>query len=294
MVCLGVAVVVGASALSGCASIPDPADDGVLRVVASTNVYGDIAAQIGGRHVSVRSIIDDSAQDPHSYEADARTQLALAKADVVIENGGGYDDFMDTLLAASGNRPTVLNAVTISGRRASNGELNEHVWYDLNAMGRLAKRIAAAFGAVEPAARKVFAANAARFDVGLSRLERTAAGIAADYAGTPVAITEPVPLYLLASCGFVDRTPPAFSQAVEEGEDVSIAVLDRMLQLFRQHTVAMLVYNEQTSGGATDRVLATARSNRIPVVAVSETLPAGVHYLAWIGRTLQEVRDAAA
>ncbi|MEO9138513.1 MAG: zinc ABC transporter substrate-binding protein [Jatrophihabitans sp.] len=290
----GVVLLLGAGSLAGCASIPNPARDGELRVVASTNVYGDIAEQIGGGRVHVQSIIDDSAQDPHSYEADGRTQLALARADVVIENGGGYDDFMGSLLAASGNHPTILNAVEISGRTASNGKLNEHVWYDLVAMRRLALRIAGALGAVEPSARKDFAANAVRFVAGLTRLGTTAAAIAAGHPGTPVAITEPVPLYLLASCGFVNRTPAAFSEAVEEGVDVSVAVLNQTLNLFRRRAVALLVYNEQTSGGATDQVLAAARANRIPIVAVSETLPAGVHYLGWVARTLQEVRDAVA
>lgn len=103
-----------------------------VDVVASTNVWGDITAKVGGDKVDVTSIIDDPDKDPHEYEASAQNQLALSKAKVVIENGGGYDDFVDTMLASAKNDSAkVLNAVTISGKKAAAGdELNEHVWYD--------------------------------------------------------------------------------------------------------------------------------------------------------------------
>ena len=89
-------------ALAGCSSSPtsaaDSDADGTIQVVASTNVYGSIAAQIGGDRVDVTSIIESATQDPHSYEATARDRLTVQKADLVIENGGGYDAFVDTLL----------------------------------------------------------------------------------------------------------------------------------------------------------------------------------------------------
>ena len=87
-----------------------------LSVVASTNVYGDIVRQIAGDKVTITSIISDPSADPHSYEANTRTQLELSKADVVIENGGGYDDFVDTMLKSANSDAKVLNAVEISGQ----------------------------------------------------------------------------------------------------------------------------------------------------------------------------------
>lgn len=74
-----------------------------IDVVASTNVWGDIVKQIGGDHVNVVSIMSDPNADPHEYQADANTAAALAKSQLVIENGLGYDDFMDKLLSASPN-----------------------------------------------------------------------------------------------------------------------------------------------------------------------------------------------
>src|SRR6478735_8419985 len=93
---------------AGCAGSSAGSDDGTVRVVASTNVYGDIAATIGGDAVRVTSLMSDPAQDPHSFEASAQNQLAVSKAEVVIENGGGYDPFMQTLLKGSKNQDTTV------------------------------------------------------------------------------------------------------------------------------------------------------------------------------------------
>ena len=69
----------------------------MVDVVASTSVYGDIVSSIGGDKVRVSSIINRTSQDPHSYEATTQDKLAVSKAELVVENGGGYDAFIDTL-----------------------------------------------------------------------------------------------------------------------------------------------------------------------------------------------------
>src|SRR3954451_24562021 len=90
--------------LAGCGNgAAATASYGRVDVVASINVWGDVAATIGGDRVHVTSIVSDPAADPHSFEPTARTRLAVSRADVVIENGGGYDDFMARLLY--GGRP---------------------------------------------------------------------------------------------------------------------------------------------------------------------------------------------
>jgi zinc/manganese transport system substrate-binding protein len=104
-----------ALALSGCAAAAPAEEDPRIQVVASTNVYGDLAATIGGDLVTVTSLITGANQDPHSYEASARDQLAISEADLVIQNGGGYDPFMETLLSASGSSAAVVTAVDASG-----------------------------------------------------------------------------------------------------------------------------------------------------------------------------------
>jgi zinc/manganese transport system substrate-binding protein len=265
-----------------------------LSVVASTNVYGDVVKQIAGDKAAVTSIISDPDADPHSYEANSRTQLELSKADVVIENGSGYDDFVDTMLKTANNtKATVLNVVDISGKKApSGGQLNEHVWYDFPTVEKLVTELVSTLSAKDPAGASAFQADGAAFTEKLKQMESTEATIKAAHAGAGVAITEPVPLYLLEACGLVNKTPAQFSEAIEEGTDVSAGVLSETLSLFAQKKVALLAYNEQTSGPETEKVKDAAAAAKVPVVPVTETLPAGKDYVSWMTGNLSAIQTA--
>jgi zinc/manganese transport system substrate-binding protein len=280
--------VLALGAVAGCGSDEAAADDGV-RVVASTDVYGDLAQTIGGDRVEVTSVIDDPAADPHSYEASVRTQLAVSQADLVIENGGGYDDFMDTLLDATDADPEVLTAVDVAGLDTDAEGFNEHVWYDLAAVSELTGRVADALAGIDPAGAGTYAANAQQLEDGIAGLVARQEQARTTTEGAEVAITEPVPGHLLDALGARDLTPPAFSEAVEEGDDVSPAVLRHTLDLFTRHQVRALVYNEQSSGPETEQVLAAARDAGVAVVGVTETLPAGEDYLSWMSDNLDAV-----
>ncbi|MGW7510426.1 metal ABC transporter solute-binding protein, Zn/Mn family [Streptomyces massasporeus] len=286
--------------LAGCGSSSDSADaksaPARVAVVASTNVYGDIARRIGGDRVDVTSVISDPDQDPHSYEADPQNQLALSKAKVVIENGGGYDDFVDHMLKGGHHDSAeVINAVAVSGRTApKGGELNEHVWYDFPTVAKVADRISAALAEADPGDAAAFEKNTAAFKAKLKPLEAREAQIKKAHGGDGVAITEPVPLYMLEACGLVNRTPAEFSEAIEEGDDVSPRVLQESLALFSGKKVKALVYNEQTSGPQTEKAEAAAKAAGIPVVPVTETLPKGEDYLGWMTANLDALASALA
>lgn len=265
-----------------------------VAVVASTNVYGDIVEQVGGDKVAVTSIISDPAQDPHSYEASTQTQLALSKAQVVIENGGGYDDFVDTMIKSIGNSSVeVINAVTVSGKTAPpDGELNEHIWYDFPSVAKIADQVSAALTKAVPSSAATFTANADAFKQKLQSLEDREAKIAADAGGAAVAITEPVPLYLLDAAGLKNLTPEEFSEAIEEGDDVAPQVLRETLALFTGKKVSALVYNEQTSGPQTEQLKQAASDNGISVVPVTETLPEGKDYISWMTANIDALESA--
>ncbi len=276
------------AATAGCGTDEAAADDGV-QVVASTNVYGDLARTVGGDRVQVSSVIDDPSADPHSYEASVRTQLAVSEADLVIENGGGYDDFMATLVSATDADPTLLTAVQVAGLDTDAEGANEHVWYDLPAMSALTGRIADALAQIDPEGADGYAANAAELQDGIADLVAREEQARAATSGAGVAVTEPVPGYLLDALGAEDRTPAEFSEAIEEGSDVSPAVLRDTLALFSSGQVRALVYNEQTSGPETEEVLAAARAAGTAVVPVTETLPDGEDYLTWMRGNLDAV-----
>ena len=299
-------VAVAAIGLVGCstsptsspASSPTPSSAasgaGLVNVVASTNVYGDIVKTIGGAVVVVTSIIDDPEKDPHEYEADARTQLALSKAQLVIENGGGYDDFMDTMLNSAQTKPTVINVADVSGRNQhpSDGEFNEHLWYDFPTVEKLAAQLVTDLSAAAPGQAATFNSNAKAFTAQLDQLQQDEAAIKAKHAGEGVAITEPVPLYLLEAAGLVNKTPETFGAAIEEDTDVPPAVLKETEDLFDTKQVKLLAYNQQTTGPQTEAVLAAAKRNNIRVVPVTETLPTDQSYLSWMQANLRAVSSA--
>ncbi len=277
----------------------DGAGDGVVDVVASTSVYGDIVTTIGGDKVRVTSIISRISQDPHSYEATTQDKLAVSKAEVVVENGGGYDNFLRKLADDTGmDDGRILNAVEISGLESMDaqtpaatdeaghghgeGSFNEHVWYSLPAMSRLADAIAAKLGELEPAAAPTFLANAEAFKDALGPLEERLAGLRPAGAHVPVAMTEPVPMYLLEAAGLENETPAEYLSAIEDDADVPPAVLKETVDLVGSGAVRLLAYNTQTEGPQTLAVKKAAEDAGIPVLDFSETLPDGQTYVEWM------------
>ena len=314
----------GALALAGCSTSAPAASHDSVQIVASTNVYGSIAEAIGGENVSVTSLITSAAQDPHSYEASAQDQLALSKADLVIENGGGYDAFIDTLLEAAQSDAVVLNASEASGllegddhvhgeeeSDAETGEgddhaeeieghdghdhiegFNEHVWYSLHGIEHVAEELSHELGEIDPDNAAAYTANYEAFAAEIATLEGTAEALHTSSDGLGVAITEPVPLYLLEAAGFTNETPEAFSEAIEEGTDVAPATLRDTLALFTAGTVSLLAYNSQTASSETEQVREAAEAAGVPVVEFTETLPDGADYVSWMTDNLSAISAA--
>jgi zinc/manganese transport system substrate-binding protein len=296
--------------LAGCAQSSGgsgtDAAPGPVRIVATTDVWGDIASEVGGDAVEVTSLIDSPTADPHEYEATTQDQLAVTRADVAVMNGGGFDSFMDDLLANADDSITVVNAFDEAGLEGEghsheeegeeheHGEVNEHVWYDLHAAEHVAEAIATAVTDADPDAASTVKQNLAAFQDSIERLEAQEEQIRGTADGQGVAITEPVPLYMTEALGLVNRTPEAFSEAVEEGEDVPVSALNQELRLFTEGEVAVLALNVQTQDPTTDRVRKAAEDAGIPVVEVRETLPEGQGYLDWMRSDLDAFQEALA
>jgi zinc/manganese transport system substrate-binding protein len=293
-----VALVVAATvALAGCgsASAGGPAAGAEPTVVASTDVYGAVAQAVGGDLITVRSLIHDAAGDPHSYESTPADAAAVAGAAVVVANGGGYDDFVPQLVEASGGHPEVIDVVTLSGLDTGNDpEFNEHVWYSLPTVQKLAGQLATDLGTADPGHAATYTANAKAFSGRLDGLIADTKAIAAAHDGTRVAITEPVPGYLLQAAGLTDATPSEFTEAIEEDTDPPAAALAQTLALFGPpRPVAALVLNSQTTTPTTDQVKAAAQTGGVPVVEVTETLPTGAtDYADWMGGQIHALATA--
>lgn len=303
--------------LAGCSVPADPAADDIISVVASTSVYGNIAEIVGGDLIEVTSIIDDPSQDPHSFEADARVQLTLSRADIVIANGGGYDAFIDQLLSSLDNTDrTVLTAVELSPLDLSedhdhaepdhaeedhaeedhdhdHAAFNEHVWYDFGTMAEVASVLRDALVNIDPDNAPQYDENTARLQGDLELLSQRASAMRpASELG--VAVSELVALYLLEAVGLHNVTPDAFTEAIEEGSEVSAATLNDTLNLFERGEASILVYNEQTTSPETEELKAAAERAGAPIVAVTELLPAGDDYVGWMRGILDELEAAIA
>ncbi|MCE0761423.1 zinc ABC transporter substrate-binding protein [Pseudonocardia kujensis] len=290
----------------GTGSAPASATDGKVAVVASTDVYGSIASAVGGDLVQVTSLIDSPDADPHEYESTPADAANVARAALVVVNGGGYDDFASRLVESSGTKAPVIDAVQLSGLPGApeaghtdgdghdHGEFNEHVWYSLPTVRKVADEIAKDLGTADPGNAGTYTANAQRFGADLDGLQQKVDTIKAAHSGQRIAVTEPVPLYLTEAAGLQNATPEAFSAAVEEGTDPAAAVLASTLQVVDgPDPVKAVVANSQTESPSTRKVEEAAKAKGLPVVEVSETLPEGVHsYVAWQGTQLDALAGA--
>lgn len=314
---LAAATVLG---LSGCSSAAgEAADDNRVRVVASTNVYGQLASEIGGDRVEVTSLIDSAAKDPHGYEASARDRLAVQKADLVIENGGGYDAFMNELI--DGSDAVVITAAEFShdypdavvhddddadhdddaaadhadgheGHSHIEG-FNEHVWFDVHTVSHVAEQIASDLTEIDPAGEAVYAAGAGELAGELEAIEGELDGLHAKLEGTPVFITEPLPGLLAAAAGLDDVAPEGFASAVEEGNEVAPAVLLESLSLFEDDAaVRAVLVTTQTGGSETSRIEEAAAEDGIPVVSFSELLSSDQSYAEWMRSAISDLAAA--
>jgi zinc/manganese transport system substrate-binding protein len=277
-----------AAALAGCGGA---SAGGKLSVVASTNVYGDLARQIGGAHVAVTSILSDPNADPHLFEPGTANGLAVAQARVVIENGLDYDAFMARLerAAPSDNRTvvTIADVLGIHGKGA-----NPHLWYDPLALPRIAAAIEQALAGADPKHANAYRHGLVEFVASLRPLLRAVASISAAHSGAAVAYTEPVPGYLVRAAGLRNLAPSSFTRAIEQGTEPSASAVSAMTALVAKRQLALLLYDKQAISPITAHIRAAAQRAGIPVVAITETLPAHLTFQRWQLDQVNELQRA--
>lgn len=280
-----VAALMAATALGGCsgtAGSPDrqPGDARAVRVVAIERVYGDLASQLGGKDVTVTTILNSPTADPHEYEPTVADARAIANADVVIENGLGYDAFADKLLAASPN--AARTAIVVGSLASHTAGQNPHVWYQAATLVAFAEIFARDLERRRPNRKPQIAHARLGIDAWVAKLDAHLATIARNSGGAKVAITEPVFDYVLHAAHLDIATPAGFSHAIEEGTDPAPQDVAAMHALIGGKHVAAFVYNSQTVEPSTTQLLGLAKSSQVPVVSVTETLPAGTTTQRWI------------
>jgi len=293
-----IGAVIGVTLLaSGCSSsfaLGSSGAGGKIVAVGAENEYADVIQQVGGKYVQVSAIMSNPNTDPHTFEASASVGRMVNAAQLVVQNGLGYDTFMNT----------IENAVPDSSRKVivvqkllglPDSAPNPHLWYKPSTMPAVARAIAAGLASLQPAHAAYFKANAAAFTGSLAAWAGAIASFKAKYPGTPVATTEPVADYLLQAAGTDNLTPFAFQADIMNGTDPSAQDVATERSLFTQHKVKALVYNQQVTDSLTESFVSLAQANGIPVVGVYETMPApGYHYQSWMLAEVHALQKAVA
>ena len=279
-----------AMTLSACSNQPNPTPSPSpvkISIVASTSVWGKVAQAIGGELVEVTSIIDSPNQDPHSYVATARDRLAVENADIVIMNGGGYDDFMQTLVDQDETPGVTVDAYQAAGDDQTR---NEHIWYDFVQVQDVAAVIAAAIEAVDPSSADVGQRNFDAFRHQLEALTALSKDMMIGLDNLDIIETEPIASYLLSSMGFNDVTPASFTKAVEEERDIPPLALKEVQDKIKYALIGFMAMNLATETAQTKALEEQCQSDGVAVIYFSELPPSEKTYIEWMNENVQQVR----
>jgi zinc/manganese transport system substrate-binding protein len=289
---LPLGLVLLASACSSAAASPD--SGGKVVAVGAENEYANVIGQVGGNYVQVSAIMSNPNTDPHTFEASASVAREVSAAQLVVQNGAGYDTFMNTIEnAAPSSSRKVIVVQDLLGLPADTP--NPHLWYKPSTMPAVANAIAADLAAIQPVHASYFKANAAAFIASLAAWDNAIAAFKASYPNTPVATTEPVADYMLQAAGADNLTPFAFQADIMNGTDPSAQDVEVERSLFTQHRVTAFLYNQQVTDSLTESFIALAQQNGVPVVGVYETMPVpGYDYQSWMLAEVQALQKAVA
>jgi zinc/manganese transport system substrate-binding protein len=255
---------------------------GLIVAVGAENEYANVISQIGGRYVKVSAIESNPNTDPHSFEASPSVAEVVSAAQIVVQNGLGYDTYMNDIESGSpSSARKVIDVQTLLG--LPNSTPNPHLWYRPTTMPAVAKALASGLSAIQPSHRSYFQANATKFDNSLKPWYAALAAFAKRYPKTPVATTEPVGDYMLEAAGTVNETPFPLQADIMNGVDPAPQAVTFQDSLFSKRLIKVFVYNQQVTDSLTASFLADAEKYGIPVVGVYETMPTpGYDYQSWM------------
>jgi zinc/manganese transport system substrate-binding protein len=266
----------------------------VINAIGAENEYANVLAQIGGPYVHVSSILSNPNTDPHTFESSPSVAREVSAAQLVVQNGVGYDTFMNTIESASPNpKRKVIIVQNLLG--LPDNTPNPHLWYSPKTMPAAAKAMAADLSALLPAHAAYFQANLTKFDASLTPWLDAIGAFKAKYPNTPVATTEPVADYMLQAAGTDNLTPFTFQADIMNGVDPTPEDIALENGFFTEHKVKVFCYNQQVVDSLTTSIRETALKAGVPVVGVYETMPTpGYDYQTWMLAEVNALQKAVA
>jgi len=294
--CIALALLACIAALAtGCGASTSPsagASTGKIQVAAAENFWGSIASQLGGSRVAVTSIIVNPDTDPHDYEPTAADGVTIARSQMAIVNGIGYDTWASKLLAANPSSGRgELDVGKLLG--LSEGD-NPHQWYSPSSVQRVIEAIVSEYKRLDPKDASYFDRQRAAFETtGLAEYNRLRSEIRSRYAGVPVGYSESIFEPLGQDLGLKLLTPYSFAKAIAEGTDVSAADKQTVDGQAEGGAIKVWVYNSQNATPDVQRVNQLARAAHIPITTITETLsPASANFEQWQSAQLRSLMAA--
>ena len=185
------AVLLSAGVVSSCGQTRgnDAVFPGRLGVVTTTGMLADLAAQIGGEHVSVTGLMGPGV-DPHLYKASAGDVNRLAGADVILYNGVHLEGKMADVFARMRQRGIPAFAVAEEGIAQEDlieselfqGNYDPHIWFDVSLWQDAARRVQEILAAADPLRAGAYRE---RLDIYLAEMDRTDAYVREQTATIP-------------------------------------------------------------------------------------------------------------
>ena len=295
-------LVLASASLTSCSATPS--DTSKPTIVATTNVWANVAEQVAGDNFVVTALITDSAQDPHSFEASARDQLAVSESSIFIMNGGGYDEFAEVLATAAKVEPFNVYELHEGEHGAehseehSDGEGHEgehahdgsdHIWYDLHVAELTAELLASKMSELQPENAAEFTANAEAFVAEIAALEKRVATFGANLNYFEA---HPLATLLFNELGFTNVTPEGFAEAEEAGLEPSVKIMSAATALIEQNKIDFLAVNRQVTSPSLEKLRALAEDNSIAVLTFDELLADGQSYQEWVSTLLTQLESA--
>lgn len=272
-------------ALAGCSSSKSSSDDSSskdIKIVATTDFYGEAAKKVVGNKGTVNSVINNPSVDPHDYDPTSKIANEVSKADVVVASGIDYDPWMSKLVKNSKSSTKYIKiGEDVLGKKSGD---NPHIWYDPTTMPKYVNFLANKLSKIQPKNKKYFHDNAKKYikslqavNAEISRLKK----LADKKTNSEVYVSEPVFDYALTALGYkVANTN--FENAMEKGTDPSAKEIQTMEKGIKNHKIVFFVYNKQVSDKTVTNFVKLAKQYNVPVLKVTETLPAHMNYKQWM------------
>ncbi|OBI82230.1 metal ABC transporter solute-binding protein, Zn/Mn family [Mycobacterium sp. E740] len=261
-----------------------------VDVVVSVDQWSDIVSELGGACARVTTVLASSAVDPHDFEPAPSDAAKFEGAQLIVLNGGHYDEWASKLAASTAPEAPVVDALAVAG---ATNHANPHAWYDPAAVTAVADAVSGRLRELSPGAAGYYAERRTAFAGALRPYDELIDSIKAHASGKTYAATEPVFDDMAAALGLGNRTPRGYQVASANGTEPSPADLDAFLQLLSDRAVDVLVYNVQTEGAVPQQLRSAAEQAGVPVVDITETVPPDTDsFESWQVGQLTALREA--